>query len=154
MRNRINIRLPLTVWPLVLALVAVTGCGGSDEVNSPTAVKLRGLANLYLDCAVPKNGRGPANEQELKKHLRGLPDFILESNSVDPAAIDALFVSERDQQPFVVRYGLAITAISATSAPLVAHEKTGKNGRRLVVFANTKVELVDEARLQELAASP
>jgi hypothetical protein len=138
-------------WLLLLALAAA-GCG-SDELNSPTAVKMRGLANLYLDCAVPKNGKGPANEQELKKHIRGLPSFILESNGVDPNALDALFVSERDGEPFVVSYGLSITGISGTSAPVVVHEKTGKNGKRLVAFANTKVELVDEARLQELTSA-
>jgi hypothetical protein len=137
---------------LVLVLGAAPGCG-SNELDSPTANKLRGLAKLYLDCAVSKSGPGPANEEEFKKHLRRLEGFVLKMNGVDPAALDEAFVSERDGEPFVIRYGVSIGHISGTSAPLVAHEKTGKNGKRLVAFANAKVEAVDEARFQELMSA-
>jgi hypothetical protein len=146
MRNKLSV-----AWLGLLALGAIPGCG-SDELNSPTAVRLRGLAALYMDCAVSKNGKGPASEQEFKKHLRSLPDHVLSANGCDPKGIDAVFVSPRDQEPFVVQYGITITRISATSAPLVAYEKSARNGKRLVAFANGKAEHVDEARLQELLA--
>jgi hypothetical protein len=133
-------------------LVAAPGCG-SDGLDSPTAVRLKALANFYLDCAVAQNGRGPANEQALRKHLRIQPDFILKTNGIEPSAIDSLFSSERDGEPFVVLYGVQISRISGTSAPLIAHEKTGKNGKRLAVCANGKVEVADEARLKELSPS-
>src|SRR5262245_58654208 len=152
MRNRTNFRLLPMIWLVLLALGAGAGCG-SDELNSPTAVRLRGLANLYLDCAVAKNGKGPANEQEFKKHLRSLPDFVVQMNGLDPGALDAAFVSERDNEPLVIAYGVSISGMSGTSAPMVAHEKTGKNGKRLVAFANAKVELADEARIKELTAA-
>jgi hypothetical protein len=145
-----------TSWPasglVVLVALAAPGCG-SDELNSPTAVRLRGLANLYLDCAVSRNGKGPANEQAFKKHIRGLPEFVVRPSGVDPDDVDAAFVSERDQEPIVVLYGITISQISATAGPLVAHEKHGKNGKRLVAFANAKVEHVDEARFQELVST-
>jgi hypothetical protein len=140
-----------TLAPVLLALVTFAGCG-SDELSSPTAARLRGVAALYMDCAVARNGKGPASEQEFKKHLRRLPDHVLSSNGMDPKALDVAFVSLRDQEPFVVLYGLKITKISGTSAPLVVHEKTGKNGKRLVALANGKVDHVDEARLKELMA--
>jgi hypothetical protein len=146
-------RLPLAAWLLLLVLMAAPGCGGSDELNSPTAARLRGLATMYLDYAVAKKGKGPASEQELKKHIRNQPDVVLQTNGVDPAALDALFVSARDGEPFVVLYGVSISGISGKSGPLVAYEKTGKKGKFLVVYANVKVELVDEARLQELKAA-
>ena len=139
-------------WPLLLlmaALVALPGCG-SDELESPTAKKLQALGNFYLDYAVGKNGKGPENEQELKKHIRSTPDHVLSTTGFDRNSIDSLFNSERDQQPFVVLYGLTIKQVGGKSAPLVAHEKTGKNGKRLVGFANGKVELVEESRLNEL----
>src|SRR5262249_39109267 len=138
---------------VVLAILsAISGCG-SNELESPTAAKLRGLATLYLDYAAARNGKGPANQPELKKHIRGQPDFVLQMNGVDPKALDAVFVSERDQEPFVILYGVSISGITGSSAPLIAHEKTGKNGKRLVVFANTKVEQVEEARLQDLTSA-
>jgi hypothetical protein len=136
----------------VLGLSALPGCG-SDELNSPTAAKLRGLANLYLDYAVGKNGKGPADEQTFKKHIRGMPDFVVKNSGLDPGSLDQAFVSERDQEPFVVRYGTGITEIRGDSTQVIAHEKTGKSGKRLVVYASTKVDLVDEARLQELTSA-
>jgi hypothetical protein len=147
-----NCRPRPATWLLGLALVAAAGCG-ADELSSPTAARLRGLATIYLDYAVGKNGKGPAGEQDLKKHMRALPETVLSMNGVDPGALDAAFVSLRDQEPFVVRYGLSIRQISGTSAPLVAHEKTGKGGRRLVVFANAKVDYVGEDRLRELLSA-
>jgi hypothetical protein len=149
MRNWLRGRLRPASGLVLLVLAVLPGCG-ADELASPTAARLKGLATVYLDYAVPKNGKGPANEQVLRKHMRSLPDFVLRTNGVDPEALDALFVSERDGEPFVVLYGISISGMSGTKAPLLAHEKTGKGGKRLIVFANTKVELVDDARLQEL----
>ena len=144
-RTRGRTRLGLAL----LLLSTVPGCG-TNELESPTALRLKGLAALYLDYAVGKNGKGPADEQVFQKHLRSLPGFVLEMNKLDPNALDKSFMSARDDSAFVVQYGVTITQISGTSAPLIAHEKTGKNGKRLAVFANAKVELVNEARLQEL----
>ena len=147
MRMRGNVRLRPAVGLAVLALVMAPGCG-SDELESPTAVKLKAVSNFYLDYAVAKQGQGPANEQDLKKHIRSMPDQLLAPSGIDRNAIDSLFVSERDQEPFVVLYGLKIAGISGNSGSVVAHEKTGKGGKRLVVLANAKVDHVDEARLK------
>jgi hypothetical protein len=139
-------------WLVLPVAVALFGCG-ADERNSPTALKLKALANFYLDCAVAQRGQGPANEQAFKKHIRSVPDFQLRANGLDPATVDATFVSERDQEPFVIAYGTPIARISGDSTQVIAHEKTGKNGKRLVVFVSTKVDLVDDSRLKELANS-
>lgn len=146
------------VRPLLPLLAAGTlmlsGCSGSDELTTPTAARLRGIATYYLDLTFARNGKGPANEHELKRHLRKQERTDLISNGIDPQAIDStLFVSERDQEPFVVLYGQSITRISADSAPLVAYEKTGKDGKRIAVLANSKLRLVDEAGLQALKSS-
>jgi hypothetical protein len=151
MRTGVNIRSRPLTGLVVLALIAAPGCG-SNELESPTAAKLKALSGFYLDYAVAKKGQGPANEADLKKHIRSMPDQLMPSG-VDRNAIDTLFVSERDGEPFVVLYGVTITGVSGTSGAVVAHEKTGKGGKRLVVLSNTKVEHVDEARLQALLAS-
>jgi hypothetical protein len=49
-----------------------------------------------------------------------------------------------------VIYSEGIGKISGDSKHVIAHEKTGKNGKRLVVFASTKVDHVDEAELDQL----
>ena len=47
-------------------------------------------------------------------------------------------------------YGQNLGKISGDSKKVIAHEKTGKNGKRLVAFASTKVDLVNEAELERL----
>lgn len=140
-------------WAFALlapALVAVAGCG-PDELESPAAKKLKGIANQYLDFAAnTSDKRGPANEQAFKRRLSSHPDFVLNDQGFDPKNIDAAFVSDRDGEPFVILYGLTLGGINAKEAPLVAHEKKGRNGRFLVGLFNGKVRLVDEAGLQEL----
>jgi len=141
--------LRVALCTAVVCAVALTGCSRSDPLKSPTAARLKGLATMYLDYAAARGG-GPPSEEEFKKHLRRVEKFVLQMNGVDPNAIDATFVSERDKEPFVVLYNVGISRISGTSAPLVAYEKTGVGGKRLVAFANTKLDHVDEARLKEL----
>jgi hypothetical protein len=139
------------IWLLLVAFAAaLAGCTKSDELNSPTAMRLKGLATMYLDYAAQKSGGGPPNEVELKKFMRLVETFVLEDRGIDPKNIDATFVSLRDQQPFVVIYGVGLSRISGTSAPVVAYEKTGKNGMRLVAFANTKLDYVDDDGLKAL----
>ena len=152
MGSRMITRPRPAAWPLALALAAAAGCG-SDARKSPTPGKLKALGNFYLEYAASNRNKGPANEQAFKRHLRGAPDFVLKNAGLDPGAIDAAFVSDRDQEPFVILYGIQISQISGTSGPLIAYEKTGKNGKRLVGFANGKAELVDDARLEELKSA-
>ena len=149
MKGRISDRRRLTVVLALLGLVAIPGCG-SDALSSPTAVNLRKLANLYLNYTVSANGRAPASEQDFKKYVHSLPDFLLQHNGINPGEQDALFVSGRDQQPIVIVYGLVIKEIAPTQAPLIAYEQAGQKGKRLDAYANAKVEEVDEGQLEEL----
>jgi hypothetical protein len=150
MRNGRNLGSWVVAGLFVLALCVLPGCGSSDELNSPTAARLRGISTYYLDLAFARNGPGPGSEQELKKHMRRQERSDLISYGIDPQALDSTFVSGRDQEPFVVLYGQTIRKVTADEAPLVAHEKTGKDGKRLAVLANNKVHLVDEAGLEAL----
>lgn len=137
---------------VVAAALGAAGCGEDEALSSTTAAKLRGLARVYLDYSVPKNGAGPADQATLSKHIKKLPEHVLAANGVDPELGDGLFVSDRDGQPFVVRYGQSIGMISGTSTQVIAHEQTGVRGKKLVTFVSGKVELADDARLQELLA--
>jgi hypothetical protein len=137
---------------VVIAMMGVLvsfGCGGDNSLNSPTAQKMKGLANAYLDHVVGAGGV-PADEAALKKHMRGLRASVQYDYHIDPNNIDASFISQRDNEPLVVIYGKNIGKISGDSKQVIAHEKTGKNGKRLVVFVSTKVDNVDEAELNQL----
>jgi hypothetical protein len=150
---------------LVLALlVAALGCTGGDAtppvdeaLSSPTAAQMRSLANMYLDYVTATKGDIPPSEEDLKKHIRSQPGMTLSQYDIDRQNIDSLFASLRDHEPLNVVYGGRLTVLSGNSKQVVAHEKTGVNGKKLVVFASTKVDHVDDQELQRLlsaAAAP
>ena len=136
---------------LGLIVLSLTGCS-DDALKSPTALRMSGLANAFLDHVVSANGP-PADEAALKKHMKGLRESVQYDYHIDPNNIDSSFVSERDKEPLVVAYGKGIGKISGDSKHVIAHEKTGKNGKRLVVFTSTKVDIVGEEELERLKAA-
>jgi hypothetical protein len=136
---------------LGLLVLITTGCS-DDALKSSTALKMSGLANAYLDHVVGANGP-PPDQAALKKHLQGLRPSVQYDYHIDSNNIDAFFISERDNEPFVVMYGQGVGKISADSKHVIAHEKTGKNGKRLVVFTSTKVDIVNEQELEQLKAA-
>ena len=139
---------PRAAWGCCLVALTAAGCGGPNELESPTAHRLKGLATMYLGAAITSGGA--SDEQALKRYLRIVDTIQLTTSGIDPNDRNAIFTSLRDNEPFVVRYGIAINNMSGNSAPLLAHEKSGKNGKRLVVYANAKVDLVDDKKLQDL----
>jgi len=48
-----------------------------------------------------------------------------------------------------IRFNIAVTNLGR-NAPLVANEQTGVRGKKLVVYANGKVEELDEAGLKQV----
>jgi len=144
--------LPTLGLLAVILVTAVAGCGSDNALKSSTALKMSGLANAYLDHVVGANGP-PPNEAALKKHIKGLRGAVQYDYKIDPDNLDAFFVSERDNQPLIVLYGEGVGKISGDSKKVIAHEKTGKNGKKLVVFASTKVDIVDDAELEKLKAA-
>lgn len=138
-------------WLALVTLATLTGCG-PDPLASTTAVRLRGLSNMYLSYAASKGG-GPPSEDAFKKYLRGADAIQLQMANIDPKAIDAVFVSERDKQPFVIIYNKSISRISGDSKEVIAYEKTGQSGKHLIAYLNAKVDHVDDAKLKDLLAA-
>jgi hypothetical protein len=75
---------------------------------------------------------------------------MLEAGGINPKAEPASFVSERDGEQFVVRYGVGVSQAKDNEAPIIAYEKTGKDGTRLVAFANGKVDCMEDVAAMEL----
>lgn len=75
---------------------------------------------------------GPKDEAEFKDYLKTNPTAIYMMKRIDltPDDVDELFVSERDNEPFVVKYGLNGVADHA-----IIFEKTGVDSKRLVAFS-------------------
>ncbi len=135
---------------LCLAAIAVcvlsSGCGGSGrESQEREESNLKPLALLYGQFIGQHRGRPPANEEELKEFIRSTGSQQLASFGVtDP---NSLFISSRDQKPYVVLYGVGAPL---GAARVVAYEREGKGGTRFIANDLGEVQEVDEARFTEM----
>ena len=119
--------------PLVLLFVFL-GCKDNapslaDRANS-NIKRLRTCYGMYLSA---HDFRGPKTEEELKEYLKTTSDARkrLKRMGLTPDQVDGLFISERDNEPFRVRYG-----INGVGDNAVVFESVGVDGLRLVAFVN------------------
>ncbi len=122
---------------LVLLLAStVGGCGGGNDPDAAIAkvneTNMQRLANLYFTFQMKHGWRGPDDEEEFKAFISGYSPRKLNRIGVDPENVDALFVSERDETPFKIRY--SVRGSTMGSSEPVIFEAVGKGGSRMVGF--------------------
>jgi hypothetical protein len=139
-----------TVTIFAMGIVCI-GCSRDDpgsRIGAMNDTRIKQLANLYMAHQMRHGSNGPKDEAEFKTFIKsGMPSHRLEMMRVDPAKVDDLFVSERDGQPFVIKYGQSGGPMSQLA---VVFEKEGQAGKKQVGFTNGKVEELDDAKYQEL----
>lgn len=149
-RCLLALSLILTGWPL--------GCGSPDPADllaEANDTNIQRVANLYQAYQSRHNWRGPEDEEEFKAFLRGWNPQKLARIGVDSNAIDDVFISARDKQPFRIRYSIP-GHVMGSDAPVV-FETTGVDGKRMVGFLNMttrEVDAVEYDRLWTGAADP
>ena len=137
-----------------ILLVVMVGCTGSQTASQETEQSsLKPLAIFYSRFQSQHQGRPPANEAELREFVSTFSAEDLQAFGV--SSVDELFVSKRDNQPYVVEYGgTKNPPLGYGQAPIVAYEKEGVGGKRFVGSSLGGVEEVDEARFKELVPNP
>ena len=135
-------RIHVAAISLVLATVA--GCGKPEASAKSGGPRMGTLVSMHNRMETT-TGRLPPNEEAFKKFITENGAPMLERVGV--TSVDELFISERDGQPFVVTYGKYPTGMTEK---IVAYEKNGSDGQRLVGYSIGAVELVDEARFREM----
>jgi hypothetical protein len=136
----------------VVCLVLAVGCSQDRQVAGIVAAKndsnLKRLANLYQSYQLRHSSQGPKDEAAFKGYIQyDMPAHRLEMMQIDPNNLDALFVSERDGQPFRVRYGVGGGAGWVVA---VVFEQQGVGGEKQVGFTDGTVESADENRYRQL----
>ena len=136
---------------LVLSgFVGSTGCGsGSPQAAAKAVVRRyndtngKRLANFYgqYQSEFPS---GPKDEQTLKQFIAGRSPAALEEMGVKAEGVDGLFVSERDKQPFFIRYGLKRPTGGLRA---LVCETQGVGGKSLVIFSGPQEVEVPVAEL-------
>lgn len=126
----------------------VAGCGGSAAQKAEEASTLKPLMVLYGRYVGQHRGKPPADEAEFRKYVEAQsPQDLANIGVTDPAK---LWVSSRDSQPYVIRYGAVTGPPGPAGMPVVAYEAKGSGGKRYVASSLGAVDEVDEARFREL----
>ena len=136
---------------LVLAVVALAGCGrgplgDEDLIKAANRSNIHRLTNLYSAFADQNRGVGPKDEKQFRGFVSKLSPERLDRMGINGAALDSLFVSERDSQPFEIKYGQkkpdgrSQTQGGGGAVPEVAVvlETAGVNGVRQAGFLGTR----------------
>jgi hypothetical protein len=141
----------VAAWLFVGCLV---GCSSSsdpvDAVTQANSTNMRRLTSLYMEYQSANNWRGPEDEAKFKKFIQGISPPRLARVGVDANKLDELFVSERDGQPFKIRYKV-LGEVHGSSEPVV-FEAIGDGGTRMVGFLDMQQREVDAAEYDRLFA--
>jgi hypothetical protein len=140
----------------VLAIGAATAHVGCERAASKATESstIKPLAVFYGQFTGMHKGQPPANEAEFKEFIRNLPPESLKSLNVTD--VESLFVSSRDKQPYIVKYGQASGSVGAPGKagpggmPVIAYEQVGVDGKRYIATTVGAVEEVDDARFRVL----
>ena len=123
---------------LILFAISLTGCSASKESEDVAVQRsnLRSLAAAYGSYQKSNRGRIPKNEKTLRAWIEkngGAGDYQAQN-------IDEMFVSSRDDEPYVVVYGKPKKGTN-----VVAYEAVGVDGSRYIADDLGNVEELDAA---------
>ncbi|MEO2047970.1 MAG: hypothetical protein ABGX16_15530 [Pirellulales bacterium] len=135
-------RLPWIHSLLLMAVVtcmAIVGCSQKSQVpTGKPAENIRKLALAYVQSSSTNRGIGPKDKQSLIK-------FMVHRIGLSEQEADKLFVSPRDNHPYVILWGIALEG-SGPMGPrppkpkIIAYEKSGADGTRYV--ADGRISIV------------
>jgi hypothetical protein len=132
-----------------LIAVALIGCSSQPPMTTsdpPARLRLDRILEFYRRH-IDEKKKPPADENAFKEYIRGLPDDQKQGFGMT-ANVDELFVSPRDNKPYVVRYKMRFDPGGESEA--VAWESSSQNGMRYVALTNGYVEEYDDGTFNEL----
>jgi hypothetical protein len=130
---------------ILILLGAVAGCGNQGRSNKAEEEStLKPLAKVYGDFVNQHQGKPPQGETEFKAFLKEARNADMLKSQFQITDIDKLFISSRDNKPYVVYYGTLSQSHGPGGAPVIAYEKEGVKGKRFVASALGAVVELDE----------
>lgn len=122
--------------PLLWLLSGCTSSGPEADLQRNNKTNLQRLGNLYCEYQLQNGWEGPDDEESFREFIGGLPSEALELVGIEVANIDGLFVSERDEQPFRIRYEVKGSPYSSQA---VVFEEAGVDGVRSVAYTSGQI---------------
>jgi hypothetical protein len=139
---------------LLLVLFAVVGCSTNvdreDAVTQANSTNLQRMLTLYLNYQSENNWMGPADEAKFKQFISSLNDTFLSRLGVNKGNIDPVFISERDGQPFMIRYKV-MGNMMGSNEPVV-FESVGVDGKKMVGFLSMEQREIDPVEADAMLA--
>ena len=136
-----------------IVLAGAAGCGGTSDVPvGEPAENVRKLALGYVQFAAQNRGEGPSDKQAFLK-------FIAERNQMTEEEAEKFFISPRDNQPYVIRWGLRPEG-SRPIGPdppkplIIIYESTGSDGTRCVADGRMSVLKMSEDEFSKAVPPP
>jgi hypothetical protein len=132
-----------------VAILSHSGCSGEPEVPvGDAAENIRKLALGYAQYAAANGGVGPADQQALSK-------FMVERNNLPQDEVEKSFISIRDNQPYIIRWGLRPQGSGPMGARpptpvIIIMERTETDGVRYVADSRPSVSQMTEEELEQL----
>ncbi len=128
---------------LIGGMLLALSLGCSDDPLKKQVLRdyksnLRKVHFCYTTYMVRHGDVGPENKEQLIDYLKTDPTaiHIIKQVGLTPDTVDDIFVSERDGEPFVIRYGV-VDREDGGDYPIVFEAK-GQDGLRLVAFQDPK----------------
>ena len=135
-------------------LATIAGCGGTNtdkmfaDATDSNAKRLGALYAQYQVSNREARFLGPADKEAFVSFIKEQNARGLERIGVDPANLEPLFVSERDKQPFKIRW--EVQGVSRGPAQPVIFETAGRDGTFIVGFTGFIQKEVDQAEYDRL----
>lgn len=144
-------------FPVLLLLPALMlwgGCKRTSSVDNALAAlndsNIKRLSSIYAQFQVVRNWTGPKSAEELKQFVTEQGRERMQRVGVNLDRLDELLVSERDKQPFAIRWGL-VSQARGPSVPVI-FESGGVEGKFQVAFTGGEVIEVERAEYDEMFA--
>ena len=95
--------------PLIAIMISL-GCGGGPNADKMFAdrfdTKIKKLAVLYSTFQARNNWTGPADDAEFRTYIDSVSETRLGRLNITKSEVDGLFQSERDGQPYRIRWSM------------------------------------------------
>jgi hypothetical protein len=130
------------------------GCSSSNPDSTLASLNesnVQRLVNLYFAYQKSHDFQGPKDEQDFRQFVQGVSPDKLQRIGVDSASLDSIYISERDGQPFKIRYRVK-GDMMGSSEPVV-FESQGVDGKRIVGSLDMTQREVDAAEYDQLWGS-
>jgi hypothetical protein len=127
---------------LALSLLAA-GCSGQkikEKPLTPEELNLQKFGRLCREYRA-RQGKAPADAEQLKSWAKQQKQDAISKMGIDD--LEKVLVSPRDNQPYV------LVRLPMGQGPVMAHEKTGVGGKRLVLSSGGSVYELGEEEFQK-----